>query len=83
MTSDDGIRLWADGQLLIDQWEDQAAATYKVTKTMTAGEHEIKIEYYENTGSAVAKVSWANRLPPPPRGAARERLQVSQRSGTR
>jgi hypothetical protein len=68
VTSDDGIRLWVDGQLLIDQWKDQAAATYKVTKTMTAGEHEIKIEYYENTGSAVAKVSWANQPPPPPSG---------------
>src|SRR5215212_1982409 len=58
-TSDDGIRLWVDGQLLIDQWKDQAAATYKATKAMTAGEHEVKVEYYENAGLAVAKVSWA------------------------
>ena len=67
-TSDDGIRLWIDGQLLpsIDQWKDQAATTYKATKTMTAGEHEIKVEYYENTGSAAAKVSWAKVDSPPP-----------------
>src|SRR5215208_5607802 len=73
-TSDDGIRLWVDGQLLIDQWEDQAATTYKATKTMTAGEHEIKVEYYENAGSAVAKVSWAKVVssppPPPPAGGS-------------
>jgi hypothetical protein len=65
VTSDDGIRLWIDGQLLIDQWKDQAA-TYRATKTMTAGEHEIEVEYYENVGSAVAKVSWAALPPPPP-----------------
>ena len=65
VTSDDGIRLWIDGQLLIDQWKDQAA-TYRATKTLTAGEHEIEVEYYENVGSAVAKVSWAALPPPPP-----------------
>jgi acid phosphatase type 7 len=58
-TSDDGIRLWVDGQLLIDQWKDQGATTYKATKTMTAGAHEIKVEYYEYGGLAVAKVLWA------------------------
>src|SRR5215213_5522589 len=65
-TSDDGIRLWVDGQLLIDQWKDQAAATYKATKAMTAGEHEVKVEYYENAGLAVAKVSWAKVASPEP-----------------
>lgn len=65
-TSDDGIRLWIDEQLLIDQWKDQAAATYKATQTMTAGEHEVKVEYYENTGLAVAEVTWAKVASSPP-----------------
>jgi hypothetical protein len=59
VTSDDGVRLWVDGQLLIDQWKDQGATTYKATKTMTAGAHEIKVEYYEYGGLAVAKALWA------------------------
>jgi hypothetical protein len=58
-TSDDGVRLWVDGQLLIDQWKDQGATTYRATKTMTAGQHEIKVEYYEYGGLAVAKALWA------------------------
>ncbi len=58
-TADDGVRLWVDGQLLIDQWKDQGATTYKATKTMTAGAHEVKVEYYEYGGLAVAKASWA------------------------
>jgi len=68
-TADDGMRLWVDGQLLIDQWKDQGATTYKAIKAMTAGEHEVRVEYYENAGLAVAKVSWAkSALPPPPTG---------------
>ena len=68
-TSDDGVRLWVDGQLLIDQWKDQGATTYKATKTMTAGSHEVKVEYYEYGGLAVAKASWAKvASSPPPSG---------------
>src|SRR5829696_873157 len=33
-STDDGMRLWVDGQLLIDQWKDQPNNTYKATKTM-------------------------------------------------
>jgi len=65
-TADDGVRLWVDGQLLIDQWKDQSATTYKATRTMTSGAHEVKVEYYEYVGSAVAKVSWAKVVAPPP-----------------
>src|SRR3989344_3906877 len=52
VTADDGVRLYVDNELLINQWKNQAATTYTATKTMTAGEHLIKLEYYENTGGA-------------------------------
>jgi acid phosphatase type 7 len=68
-TADDGVRLWVDGQLLIDQWKDQGATTYKATKAMTAGAHQVKVEYYENGGLAVAKASWAKVASLPPPGA--------------
>src|SRR5215211_3474484 len=66
VTSDDGIRLWVDGQLLIDQWKDQSPTTYMATKTMTAGAHQVKVEYYENGITAVAKASWAKAAATPP-----------------
>ena len=59
VTADDGVRLYLDGQLLIDRWVDQGASTYTATRTLTAGTHQVKMEYYENTGDAVAKASWA------------------------
>ena len=57
-TADDGIRLWVDGDLLIDQWRDQAPSTFQATREMTAGRHAVKVEYYEKAGGAVAKVAW-------------------------
>ncbi|MBN1964023.1 MAG: hypothetical protein JW910_05220, partial [Anaerolineae bacterium] len=56
--ADDGIRLWVDGALLIDQWRDQPPTEFRATRTLSAGEHEIKVEHYENTGGAVAQVWW-------------------------
>jgi glucose/arabinose dehydrogenase len=58
-TADDGVRVWVDGVLLIDQWKDQAATTYTATRTLTAGAHQIRMEYYEHGGYAVAKLGVA------------------------
>ena len=58
-TADDGMRVYLDGALVIDQWKDQSATTYTASRTVTAGNHEVKVEYYENGGDAVAKVAIA------------------------
>lgn len=58
-TSDDGIRVWIDGDLIIDQWNDHAARTFTADKPLTSGHHLVTVEFYENAGQAVAKVSWA------------------------
>jgi hypothetical protein len=57
-TADDGIRVWLDGNLIIDAWIDQPPTTYQATRTLSSGEHSIKVEYYEKGGGAVAQVSW-------------------------
>jgi hypothetical protein len=56
-TADDGIRVYLDGTLVIDQWKDQSATTYTTSRQVTAGNHELKVEYYEHGGDAVAKVA--------------------------
>jgi|GEM_PF-340775 len=58
VTADDGVRLYVDDQLIIDKWKDQPATTYTADRTLAAGSHLIKMEYYENGGGAVAKLSW-------------------------
>jgi hypothetical protein len=57
-TVDDGLRVWVDGQLLIDQWHDQAPTTYTATRSLTQGHHKLVIEYYENTGDAKISFGW-------------------------
>ncbi|HMQ52242.1 MAG TPA: PA14 domain-containing protein [Anaerolineae bacterium] len=65
VTADDGIRLWVDDDLLIDQWRDQSAATYTASKYLGPGHHLVRVEYYENFGDAVVEVSWSQAGPPP------------------
>ena len=60
VTTDDGARLWVNGVLLVDEWQDQGPTTYSGFITLTAGvEYDITFEYYENGGGAVAKLLWA------------------------
>lgn len=65
-TTDDGVRLFVDGTVLIDKWLNRAPTTDVVRKALTAGTHRIKVEYYEATYGAVAKVSWAKVVVPVP-----------------
>ncbi len=60
-TADDGIRVWVDGNLIIDQWHLSSARTYVADIAMAEGDHDIKVEYFENTGAAVCKLRWTQR----------------------
>ena len=57
-TSDDGIRVWVDGGLLIDQWHDHPATSYTASTYLGSGHHLVEVQYYENKSFAVAKLSW-------------------------
>src|SRR5262249_6086564 len=55
--SDDGVRLWVNGQLLIDNWTDHAPTENSATIALVAGQkYDIKMEYYENGGGAVGQL---------------------------
>ncbi len=60
-TSDDGVRLWVNGQLLVDRWVDQSSTTVNGTPiTLTGGtKYDVVMEYYERGGQAVAQLKWA------------------------
>jgi hypothetical protein len=57
-TSDDGIRVYVDGSLIINEWYDHAAKTVAVDKTLSAGNHLVVVDFYENSGEALARLSW-------------------------
>jgi hypothetical protein len=63
--SDDGVRLWVSGKLLVDNWTNHAATENSGTISLVAGTKvDIKLEYYEATGGAVAQLSWASQSQP-------------------
>ncbi len=60
--SDDGVRLYIDDVLVIDNWTNHGPRyDYSVAIPMVADQqYKIKMEYYENTGGAVAQLQWQN-----------------------
>jgi RHS repeat-associated protein len=81
--TDDGVRLWVNGQLVIDKWIDQAPTEWSGQITLEANKrYSIKMEFYERGGGAMARLYWssasqakeiipAGRLSPPQGGAVK------------
>jgi len=57
---DDGIRMWINGNQLIDKWDKKAASTY-IQNVKLEGEqaYEIRIEYYQANKDARIELYWA------------------------
>ena len=58
---DDGVRVWVDGVMVIDQWHDTAPKTYSADRQLSAGTHTLQIDYYQNTGFAQVTF-WSERI---------------------
>ena len=56
--SDDGVRAWLDGQLIVDQWRDGLSTTFFAERSLGSGLHTLRVEYYENMGSASLQFWW-------------------------
>jgi YVTN family beta-propeller protein len=60
-STNDGVRLWVNGVLVINDWTNSASTQTNISAAiaMTANtRYSITMEYYENTGAAVAKLLW-------------------------
>jgi hypothetical protein len=53
-TADDGIRVWVNGELVIDAWHLATGQTYTAVRQLDAASTSIRVEYYEAT--QIAKV---------------------------
>jgi len=58
-TSDDGVRLWVDDTRVVDAWTDHSRRDDHATVTLAAGNHDIRMEYYNNRYDAVARLAWS------------------------
>ncbi|WP_411824118.1 PA14 domain-containing protein [Leptospira sp. 'Mane'] len=57
--TDDGVRLWVDGKLIIDQWKDMGTTEFSGETILSSGkEYDLKMEYYDRGGDAYAELLW-------------------------
>ena len=57
LTTDDGSRLWLNDRLVADDWTEHAPRSQKAVVRLTNGQRlPLKIEYFERSGGAVAKL---------------------------
>jgi LysM repeat protein len=56
--SDDGARIWVDGDLVLDEWHTNSGTSYCGTCWLETGAHEVKVEYFEHDGDALIYVWW-------------------------
>ncbi len=60
-TSDDGVKLWVNGQKLIDSWTNHTSTANTGTITLQAGQlYDITLEYHHNTGAARCQLFWCS-----------------------
>lgn len=59
--ADDGVRLWVDGNLVVDQWREQSVTYYASSPIALSAcaKYDVVMEYYENGGNAEARLKWA------------------------
>ncbi|MEI6684161.1 MAG: glycoside hydrolase family 3 C-terminal domain-containing protein [Bacteroidota bacterium] len=57
--SDDGVRVYIDGKLVINNWTNHGTTIDSVKIILLAGKsYNIKVEYYEDGGDAVMILGW-------------------------
>jgi beta-glucosidase len=57
--SDDGSRVFVNGQKIVDQWGDQAAHTKSGSLTLASGQSvSIEVDYYQNSGGSNLDLTW-------------------------
>ena len=58
--SDDGVRLWVNRVQVINNWTDHSPTENVGSSDLVAGQlYDIRMEFYENGGGAVAALSWS------------------------
>jgi hypothetical protein len=68
-TTDDAVRLWVNGQLLVDKWIQQGATAYQGSISLIGGQqYDIRMEYNQGGGGASALLRWAVVAVPPKTG---------------
>lgn len=55
---DDGVRLYLDNSLIIDQWGEDSEREFSAERDLGSGWHNLRVEYFEGRGVARIAVWW-------------------------
>ncbi|MFC1726158.1 glycoside hydrolase family 3 N-terminal domain-containing protein [candidate division KSB1 bacterium] len=59
ISSDDGVRMYIDGKLIIDKWFDRGVTPEVINIDFEAGrKYELKIEYFQKGGYTFVSLGW-------------------------
>jgi hypothetical protein len=59
--SDDGVRLWVDDELLIDNWATHSESEDSGSIALAAGQkYSIVLQYFEHSRAATVALSWSS-----------------------
>jgi serine/threonine protein kinase len=60
VSTDDGVRVWLNGQPLVNQWHDvKEPAKYAAEADLASGTYELRFEHYHVDGSGSCGLRWA------------------------
>ena len=64
-TSDDGVKVWINGQLLVNDWVAHGNKENWCTFASVAGQkHDLRIEYYQGGGGSFMRLEWQSAKEP-------------------
>lgn len=67
---DDGIRIWLNNRLIMNEWRKQAVRRFTAAVELRAGEaYQLRVEYYQDNADTRAYLTWERPdipLTPPP-----------------
>jgi len=73
---DDGIRLWLNDQLLLDDWRGHALSYYQVEVDLKAGEpYALRVDYCQYSLATQARLAWLAPAAPAPASIRHRRRQ--------
>ncbi len=60
-TADDGVRVYVDGERIIDNWEEAVRDSPRTgtSKALAPGEHTIRMDFYDNLHGAYAELDYS------------------------
>ncbi|WP_428312880.1 TIM-barrel domain-containing protein [Hydrocarboniphaga sp.] len=81
LEADDGVRLWLDDRLVIDDWTDGGARYRSASISLRSAQAvRVRIDYYQKTYGRMLRLAW--RTPSQRRELAEQQRQIDPRQAT-